>query len=104
LILRRENVQRSLVSMLRAARLRELNSFRYGSLIFHVHHSPLLGCWEDVFQYIDDVHREAVPRLVRERIVELNSAVRRAALVDRRRDFNCGFVQSGLKQVLRELW
>jgi len=89
--------------MQRAVRLRALNSFRYGSLLFHIHHSPLLGCWDDVFGFVDDVHREAVPRLVRERILELNSPVRRAALADRRHDFDGEFVQYALKQVLREL-
>lgn len=89
--------------MQRAVRLRALNSFRYGSLLFHIHHSPLLGCWDDVFGFVDDVHREAVPRLVRERIVELNSPVRRAALADRRHDFDGDFVRYALKQVLREL-
>lgn len=89
--------------MQRAVRLRALNSFRYGSLLFHIHHSPLLGCWDDVFGFVDDVHREAVPRLVRERIVELNSPVRRAALADRRHDFDNVFIRYALKQVLREL-
>jgi hypothetical protein len=89
--------------MQRAVRLRALNSFRYGTLLFHIHHSPLLGCWDDVFGFVDDVHREAVPRLVRERILELNSPVRRAALADRRHDCDGEFVQYALKQVLREL-
>ena len=79
----------------------ELVPLRYPP--FHIHHSPLLGCWDDVFGFVDDVHREAVPRLVRERILELNSPVRRAALADRRHDCDGEFVQYALKQVLREL-
>ena len=86
-----------------AARLRALNSFRYGNLFFHIHHSPLLGCWDDVFAFVDDVHREAVPRLVKERIVDLNSPVRRAALIDRRRDGDGDFVRYAIKQVVSEL-
>jgi len=86
-----------------AARLRALNSFRYGTLLFHVHHSPLLGSWEDVFGYIDDVHREAVPRLAKERILDLNTPLRRAALIDRRHDGDADFVRYGIKQVISEL-
>lgn len=89
--------------MRHAARLRALNSFRYGSLLFHLHHSPLLGCWDDVFGFVDDVHREAVPGLVRERIYDLNTPVRRAALIDRRRDRNGDFVRYAIKQVVSEL-
>lgn len=86
-----------------AARLRALNSFRYGTLLFHVHHSPLLGCWDDVFGYIDDVHREAVPRLAKERILDLNTPLRRAALIDRRHDGDADFVRYAIKQVISEL-
>ena len=94
---------RSLATTTRAARLRALNSFRYGTLLFHVHHSPLLGSWDDVFGFVDDVHREAVPRLVKERILDLNTPLRRAALVDRRRDGDAAFVRYGIKQVISEL-
>jgi hypothetical protein len=87
----------------RAARLRELNSFRYGSLLFHTQHSPLLGCWETVFAYVDDVYREAVPGLVKARVVELNTPVRRAALIARRHDSDGEFVLFALKQVISEL-
>ena len=89
---------------LATARLRELNSFRYGSLLFHVEHSPLLAGWQEIFCFLDDVHAEAVPRLARERILDLNTPNRRAALIDRRHD-RCGrFVREAIDQILIDLY
>ena len=49
------------------------------------------------------MHREAVPRLAKERILDLNTPLRRAALIDRRHDGDADFVRYGIKQVISEL-
>ena len=41
--------------------------------------------------------------IVRERIYDLNTPVRRAALIDRRRDRDGDFVRYAIKQVVSEL-